>query len=370
MSHLSHSILRSIHHLTALNKNTSSNKIIMKWLHDFWTRRTDKYKISDCMVCTIVTSIECAPMLLPLKGFCRHTSTESFTGKPRFGERKHYKWISFGILVMMTLIFMWNMKVLVGNLKFYSKVRSLLVISDQLFSICGIILAATISLKWRGWMEILNGWCDIVDNRNDFGISNLSSASFCRTFTIRAIIIKVLLFLLYLLSCVLTVTILVFYRASFTEHFLLTEITVLFSGSVQFTATFINSYQLVVMRVMVKNAQKQLFANMDDPSNVVQDLEGFLRKYPKFFLEMANVYKKGGDVLNPGLLFWLALSVANMIVNVYLFIIQWENEYLWKISILEIRTFVLILVLGYLITLADTENIVSICYNIYKILLI
>lgn len=337
-------------------------------LHNFWTRKTEKYNVSECMVCTVTSSIEFAPLILPIKGLCKHNTSGNFSGRPGFRERKHYKWISFGILGMMTLAATWNTMDLVKNFKLYNKVRNFLIISDQLYSVCGITVAASILLKRKGWMSTLNGWCDIVDNRDEFGICNLSTSSVCRKFTIRGIIIKVMLCLLYLLSCALIVIILLFSRSSFTESFILTEITVLFSSSIQFTATFICSYQMAVTRVMVKNAQEQLFVNMGDPSNVVQDLEGFLRKYPKFFLAIANMYKNSSNVLNPGILFWMTLSVANMIVNIYLFIIQWEAEYFWKITILEVRTFVLILFLGYLITLADTEDIVSTYYNIYKLL--
>lgn len=325
-----------------------------------WMRKTEKYEISNCMVCTVITSIEWAPMLLPLKGMCRHCIKTDFSENPRFEERKYYKWFSVLILILMSLAIVWDINVFVTNMRIYSRVQRLMIVSDQIFSVCGVTLAACISLKWRGWMTNLNEWCDIVDRRNDFGITNLATSSFCREITIKAIIARILLFFVYLLSCMLGIILLLFSKIIFLEAFVLTEITLVFSISVQFTATFICSHQLTVMKAMVKNAKNQLFVNMADPNNCVVDLEGFLRKYAKFFLAMANVYRNSSNVINPGIIFWLIISVTNLIINIYLFIIQWEDEYFWKITILEIRTFALILILGYLITIADTKNIVSI----------
>lgn len=197
-------------------------------LYSFWIRQTEKYEISDCMVCAITTLVDYISILLPLKGFCPHKTEEGFSKRPCFKKRKCYKWISFGILFMMTLAIVWNIKVLVTNSCLESKVLCFLMISDQLYSLCGIIAAATFSLQGKSWMEIQNRCCDNLEERKEFGITHLLTSSFCQKFTLRGIIIKVIFLLLYIPFCALLVK-LAFTESVFSLSFLLNNVTVLFS---------------------------------------------------------------------------------------------------------------------------------------------
>lgn len=329
-------------------------------LYSFWIRKTQKYEIPNCFVCAMRTPVECAYIILPLKGFCRHATKRRFSEKPHFKERMCCKWISFGIVLIMTLAVMWNIKNLISDSCVNSKVQCFLMISDQLFSTSAIIAAALFSLRWKGWMEIQNELCKIVEERKEYGITHLLTFSFCRKFTLLAIMVKVALWLFHLLFCALLLFSSFFTKTGFTQSFLINEITVLFGVVLQLVPLYIYSHQLIIMKVMMKNAQKQLIANMNYIGNhTSKSIEDFIRTYVKYFFAIIDVYHMTSNVLNPAPLLWLAFSVANIIVNVYLFIIQWDNRYFGQIIILEIRTLVFTLVLGYVVTLADAESTVS-----------
>lgn len=317
------------------------------------------------MVCAIKTSIECAPLMLPIKGVCKHNTVESFSRQPRFKERQFCIWASNGILLIIVLVTMWNFKVLATDSCPSHTVQCFLMISDQLFSICGIIVVGCHSLKWRQWIALQNGWCDIVERKRDFGISLLLPPSFCQKFTLQATVIKVTLYLFYFTWSMFVFILPFFTKAGFEHSFLLNKVTVIFSTLAQILTAFINGNQFIIMKILTKSAHKQLLVALKHPSSYgIRDLEEFLRKYIKFFFRIKYVFNMLSSILHPGLILWLMFLVANMIVNLYLLIIPWEDTFFWQIITLELRSFLLTIILGYAIALADTEHIVSIViYN-------
>lgn len=135
-----------IHFIANIIMNSSKSS------YSLGIRETQNCEISDCMVCAIKTSIQCAPLDLPTKGFCKHNTDGSFSRQPCFEERQFCLWVSNGILLLITIETIWKITILTTNSYPGSNVDYFLMISDQLFSICGIVVYGTHSLKWRQWL--------------------------------------------------------------------------------------------------------------------------------------------------------------------------------------------------------------------------
>lgn len=331
---------------------------IMKFFNDTLFNITEGSAISNCLVCTLSTLISWANFVLPIKCECRHSTGDYFV-QPTFSRNIRRMWVSYAFCVVTICCLIINFIVIAEICTFHQKFHCLMTVTDEVFGVLGVCTALSTSMQIQYWLNDLNMWSFIVDKRSKFGAKNVISATFCRKFYIASVFAKCFVYLglvsftsLYIYFIVLN---------GFTRTTLCKAFT-WYSSCVRInfytTIAYIVALKRCLDRKLRNNFVRKLrrFTRFTDNG---ESLLEFLQKYGNYILYRKMTTNQMNRYINPGFIIFYLVMESIIILNIYIFIIEWDHNYILDVRILQARTVDLIFVVIYISTYIDLSKVVS-----------
>lgn len=321
---------------------------------------------NDCLVCLVKPSINFFLIVMPIKSECPHKMPKS--------KRQHYRThtklfqVSYSILflsVLCTLVYCYQITRQCQK----ATLQCFILCQETIFCLNGMIIHVVAIIKTNARIRDLNGWISIFQNTKKFGNNIHFSQMFVKTFH------KYIYLYIAIITSVLTgFTVGNFIIDDNMDFKILRQIPVIFSFYIQLTIVLKFSVLINFVNKIYSDLKQELnntiILHTSNDNKIVpvyrkefDTLEGKLRQLHKYVLALSRNFLLIAEFYQAKCVFWLWMSILNLIFNIFMIITQWDKVTNY-IIILQLRTFGTMVSIVYLMFRAqNVQNVVSVTYN-------
>lgn len=225
--------------------------------------------------------------------------------------------------------------------------------SDELYLFLGLLLSTISTIRIELYVLHLNGWTQLVKNCRDYGVPKMLTSKNCRSIVEQTALIYSIFFLFN--GIVITVVLSTLPPIGDDRNeYVIQYLCIVFSSLTQFLVTIQVHQLLLCHEAAIDNIKKRLFHKLNHRLLNTFDVSDFLRKINRCYLGINMNFKSLNDLLLLDNVVWIIFSVVSLILNFYLVLDYWDNEFVMdKIVSLEIQNNVVILLMANLCRASD-----------------
>ncbi|KAG5865382.1 hypothetical protein JTB14_023608 [Gonioctena quinquepunctata] len=329
----------------------------MMSFRNFWRIK----EVENCAVCILKPCFDSAVWLIPYRGYCEH-SEKYYSSKAHFQEIKDCYWM-YCIAALIIVALIWNCFYILGICA-EDSVVCILLITDELSGIYGVSLYLTILINARYHMAATNIMCDIMDEK--CWLDSSDRKHFRLTYIIGNIILCLSnLMILYILFLHIQI-----YGIN---YWTISKLIVTMSGIIELTINTVLIQQNRLNINLLKNQIMMLKKDLQEisPSSMlIGSIKRNIDSHIRITRKIKMIYVNFNKFFDTGFLIFMMTSTCILIINIYIFVTPWEDNLLFEIRLLQLRTLLLIIALIVNISASDLHDEVSLIYQIISSVII